>query len=71
MELDLTTVRSAVTLLSFIVFVGIVVWACDGKNLPRFDEAANLPFQEGDEEFLEPTRTAATTANNSTRVTRG
>ena len=74
MELDLTTLRSAVTLLSFIVFAGIVYWACDGKNLPRFDEAANLPFQEGDEELLEPTRaasTAATAADNSTRVTRG
>lgn len=49
MELDLNTLRSAVTLLSFIAFAGIVYWACDGKNLPRFNEAANLPFADDHE----------------------
>jgi len=68
MELDLTTLRSAVTLLSFIVFAGIVYWAWDGKNLPRFEEAANLPFQEGDEDLIEPARVSTAEARNSKRV---
>jgi len=41
-----------VTVMSFLVFVGIVVWACSRRNLARFDDAAQLPFvaERGPEE---------------------
>lgn len=48
--MDLTTLRSAVTLLSFLVFAGIVYWAWRAQNKVRFDEAANLPFLDDDTE---------------------
>jgi cytochrome c oxidase cbb3-type subunit IV len=51
MEFDLTTLRSAVTLLSFLVFAGIVYWAMSGVNQQRFDEAARLPFLDDDLEL--------------------
>jgi cytochrome c oxidase cbb3-type subunit IV len=46
--MDLNTLRSLVTLLSFIVFIGIVLWAWSGKNRDRFQEAAMLPFADDD-----------------------
>lgn len=38
--------RSIVTLLAFIVFIGIVVWAWSGARRKRFAEAARIPFDE-------------------------
>jgi cytochrome c oxidase cbb3-type subunit 4 len=49
--MDLTSLRSVVTLLSFLVFAGIVYWAWSSKNKVRFDEAANLPFLDDDTEL--------------------
>ena len=46
MEFDLNLLRSAVTVLSLITFVGIVAWACSRRNAERFDEAARLPLQD-------------------------
>ncbi len=46
--MDLTTLRSIVTLISFLVFIGIVLWAWSGKNRARFQEAAMLPFADDD-----------------------
>ena len=37
-------VRVALTVLSFLVFIGIVVWAFSRRRKKEFDEAANLPF---------------------------
>lgn len=45
MELDLNFLRSAVTVASFIAFIGIVWWAYSRRNRAAFDEAAQLPFQ--------------------------
>jgi cytochrome c oxidase cbb3-type subunit 4 len=42
--MDLNDIRSATTLFSFVVFIGIVVWAWAGKRRAAFDEAAQLPF---------------------------
>lgn len=61
--MDLTTLRSAVTLLSFLVFAGIVYWAWSAKNKVRFDEAANLPFLDDDSE-LPQSSTTLDNANN-------
>ena len=41
-------VRVALTVLSFLVFVGIGVWAYSRRRQRDFDEAANLPFSGHD-----------------------
>jgi cytochrome c oxidase cbb3-type subunit 4 len=46
MEFDVNTLRSLSTLVSFIVFVGVIVWAFSRKNTADFDKAANLPFEQ-------------------------
>jgi cytochrome c oxidase cbb3-type subunit 4 len=38
--------RVAVTIISFIVFVGILIWVWRNRNTSDFKEAANLPFEE-------------------------
>ena len=42
--MDLNDLRSAVTVILLIVFVGIVVWAYHRRRRDAFDEAANLPL---------------------------
>ena len=42
--MDVNDLRTLVTVLSLIGFIGIVVWAWSRRNAKRFDEAANLPF---------------------------
>ncbi|HMM53790.1 MAG TPA: cbb3-type cytochrome c oxidase subunit 3 [Candidatus Desulfobacillus sp.] len=44
--MDINDLRSIVTVLSFVTFVGIVLWAWSGRRRQAFDEAANLPFNE-------------------------
>ncbi len=34
------------TVLVFIVFIGIVIWAWSNKRAAEFEEAANIPFTE-------------------------
>ena len=46
--MDVNTVRETFTVLSFVIFIGIVMWACSARNKSRFDEAAQLPFNEED-----------------------
>jgi len=46
MDFDINTLRSLATVASFVTFVGIVVWACSGRNTRDFEEAANLPFEQ-------------------------
>ncbi len=46
--MDINTLRSIVTVLAFIAFVGIVVWAWSRRNQASFDEAALLPFRQDD-----------------------
>jgi cytochrome c oxidase cbb3-type subunit 4 len=41
---DVNDLRSIVTVVSFIAFGGIVVWAWSRRNSARFDEAAQVPF---------------------------
>lgn len=47
--MDLSDLRTIVTTLSFVAFLGVVFWAYNGKQKKRFDEAANLPFVDADE----------------------
>ena len=44
--MDINDLRSAVTVISLLIFVGIVVWAWSKRNKASFDEAAQLPFKD-------------------------
>jgi cytochrome c oxidase cbb3-type subunit 4 len=44
--MDVTTLRIAATLASFVTFLGIAWWAYSRANRARFDEAARIPFQQ-------------------------
>ncbi len=44
--MDINTVREIVTVASFLVFVGIMLWAVSAANRQRFEEASRLPFEE-------------------------
>ncbi|MDI1297991.1 cbb3-type cytochrome c oxidase subunit 3 [Methylotenera sp.] len=44
--MDMNTLRIAVTIISFIVFVGILIWVWRNRNTSDFKEGANLPFNE-------------------------
>lgn len=39
-------IRGLGTLLIFVAFVGVVLWAYSSKRKGSFDEAANLPFAD-------------------------
>ena len=44
--MDINLLRRIVTVVAFVVFIGIVVWAWSGRNRSRFEEAARLPFEQ-------------------------
>ncbi|MFY9479201.1 MAG: cbb3-type cytochrome oxidase subunit 3 [Pseudomonadota bacterium] len=44
--MELGTLRSLVTLVSLVMFVGIVWWAYARRNKSHFDEAARLPLSD-------------------------
>ncbi len=44
--MEITTLRVLATVASFIVFVGIVVWAWRNRDSSNFKEAESLPFIE-------------------------
>jgi cytochrome c oxidase cbb3-type subunit 4 len=46
--MDVNILRSAVTVVTFILFIGIVVWALSKRRTAEFEEAANLPFGQDD-----------------------
>ena len=46
--MDVNTLRSAVTVATFILFIGIVVWTLSKRRSDDFEEAAKLPFQQED-----------------------
>jgi cytochrome c oxidase cbb3-type subunit 4 len=41
--MDVNLLRVLMTVVSFVVFAGIIVWALSPRNRARFDEAARLP----------------------------
>lgn len=51
--MDINDLRSIVTVVSLVTFLGIVWWAYGKKSNPRFDEAANLPFADDEAERAE------------------
>jgi cytochrome c oxidase cbb3-type subunit IV len=46
--MDINDLRVVATVLSFVVFLGIVAWAYSRKRKRDFDEAAQLPFRGED-----------------------
>ena len=47
-DFSLSDLRTIVTSISFVVFIGIVWWAYGKRQKKRFDEAANLPFADAE-----------------------
>lgn len=50
--MDTTFFHSIYTVLMLVIFVGIWVWAWSGKQKQRFNEAANLPFADDEQEQM-------------------
>ena len=46
MSMDINILREAVTVMSFIVFIGIVLFAALPGNEERFNEAARIPLDD-------------------------
>ncbi|WP_184524265.1 cbb3-type cytochrome c oxidase subunit 3 [Variovorax sp. Sphag1AA] len=44
--MDITTLRIAATLVSFVTFIGILAWAYSRRRAVAFEEAARLPFEQ-------------------------
>jgi cytochrome c oxidase cbb3-type subunit 4 len=44
--MDIALIDSIWTVVVMVVFIGIVLWAWSGKRKQRFNEAANIPFNE-------------------------
>jgi cytochrome c oxidase cbb3-type subunit 4 len=42
--MDINALRSAVTVVAFLAFVGLLVWSCMPARQKDFDEAAAMPF---------------------------
>jgi cytochrome c oxidase cbb3-type subunit IV len=45
---DTVTIHSVWTVVSVVLFIGIVVWAWSGKRRRSFDAAAQLPLEDDD-----------------------
>ncbi len=48
MDIEINTLRSVLTVLGLLTFVGIWAWAWSRRNEQEFNEAAQLPFQSGE-----------------------
>lgn len=44
--MDINALRSIAAVVGLITFIGIIVWAWSEKNSERFNQAAQLPFEE-------------------------
>jgi cytochrome c oxidase cbb3-type subunit 4 len=44
--MDINDIRAALTVVSFLAFVGIVVWAYSARRKQRFDRAARSVLEE-------------------------
>jgi cytochrome c oxidase cbb3-type subunit 4 len=42
--MDVNDLRVVTTVISFVIFIGILVWTFSKRNKEDFDEAAKLPF---------------------------
>jgi len=54
--MDMVTLRSVMTLVAFVIFLGIVAWAWSSRRKTDFDEAARLPFDSEDNDLAQARR---------------
>jgi cytochrome c oxidase cbb3-type subunit 4 len=52
------------TIALMIIFVGIIVWAWSGKRSSDFEEAAQLPLENGDDSEVIPVGVTRRKAND-------
>lgn len=52
--MDAGVLGSVVTVVFFILFVLIILWAFHRGNKQKFEDAANLPFREDAEDIRKP-----------------
>ncbi len=52
--MDYSIILSIWTVVVMVLFIGIVLWAWSGKRKQRFDDAANIPFNEDEAPPIEP-----------------
>jgi cytochrome c oxidase cbb3-type subunit 4 len=50
--MDQGTIGTIFTVVVFVVFVGVCLWAFSSRNKKSFDEAANLVFDDEDKKEL-------------------
>jgi cytochrome c oxidase cbb3-type subunit 4 len=48
--MDINTLRGLGTVFAFVAFVGVVIWAYSASKKKDFDEAAQLPFADEDDD---------------------
>ena len=48
--MDINDIRTALTVIMFLMFLGIVAWAWSGRQKARFDRAAHSVLNEDDED---------------------
>ena len=58
--MDINDWRTAFTVINFLAFIGIVVWAWSGKRKQRFEEAARLALEDEPVAVPVPARDGAT-----------
>jgi cytochrome c oxidase cbb3-type subunit IV len=46
MSMDINDIRSAVTVLGFVLFIALVRWVWAARRRDAFDAAAQLPFND-------------------------
>jgi len=46
--MDVNTLRALLTLICFVLFLGIVAWAWSSRSRARFEEAARVPLDDDD-----------------------
>ena len=56
--MDIDDLRAVMTVVSFVAFLGIVLWACGRERKRTFDDAARLPFTDEPAELSATLRTA-------------
>jgi cytochrome c oxidase cbb3-type subunit IV len=53
--MDINDLRGLSTAFLLVAFIGLCVWAYSRKRKKEFDEAANLPFADEDDEMNQRT----------------
>lgn len=54
--MDVNTLRALLTLICFVLFLGIIAWAWSSGSRTRFEQAARLPLDDDGTGFGSPKR---------------